>query len=169
MWFSVQKKMTKIIQNIWIAQNLKPGLALYTQWTRTGNGGILPLTHFGTRWMCVVIFMTRPINPPGVRSPGTQYMARWAALNIWEKRKMTLPGFEPQIVDTAAQLVYPLSYSDCSFDRLSNKNLTLARAVRCRRAFLFSAWSNYTPLPPRKILSSHGGADEGCFVASSGE
>lgn len=37
MWFSVQEKMTKIIQNIWIAQNLKPDLALCTQWTHTGE------------------------------------------------------------------------------------------------------------------------------------
>jgi len=32
-----EKKMTKIIQNVWIAQNLKPDLAVCTQWTHTGE------------------------------------------------------------------------------------------------------------------------------------
>lgn len=66
-----RKKMTKIIQNIWIAQNSQIWLSAHNERIR-GSGGIFPLIHFGTRWMCVVIFMIRPFYSPGVRRPGTQ-------------------------------------------------------------------------------------------------
>jgi hypothetical protein len=48
-WFSVEKRMMKIIGNIWIAQKLYWLCALNER--IGGSGGIFPHVHFGTRWM----------------------------------------------------------------------------------------------------------------------